>query len=297
MGNEIIIGDRLRQARLKKNINIDELQRMTKIQKRYLEAIEAGEFDRLPGDYYVRSFLRQYAAAVGENGNLLVAVFDGKATFEKELPKRPRPETVQGSRIAMHEEEAQKKTVMDYLPMIMLGLIALTIIGIVGYMTWQDRQAEPMIGGNTSPTSIVVESSSTASSEEPIATSSSTEETSQSEEEKVEMKIERTASTQSTAEFIITDAESPVTLTLTGKDGRCWVGVTVDGAGDYLFQQTLEATSKEEVTLPENAKNVTISLGASAYVDITLNGEKIDFNDPQFSLLQKNLQLTISYQE
>ena len=42
MGNELLIGDNLRQARLNKNISLDELQQKTKIQKRYLEAIEKG---------------------------------------------------------------------------------------------------------------------------------------------------------------------------------------------------------------------------------------------------------------
>ena len=50
MGNELLIGDNLRQARLNKNISLDELQQKTKIQKRYLEAIEKGAFDLLPGD-------------------------------------------------------------------------------------------------------------------------------------------------------------------------------------------------------------------------------------------------------
>ena len=45
MGNELLIGDNLRQARLNKNISLDELQQKTKIQKRYLEAIEKGAFD------------------------------------------------------------------------------------------------------------------------------------------------------------------------------------------------------------------------------------------------------------
>ena len=61
------------------------------------------------------------------------------------LPKRPQPETVSGSRKALHVEEKGGTFLSRYLPMILLGLVAVTIICIVGYMAWQDRHSTPMI--------------------------------------------------------------------------------------------------------------------------------------------------------
>ena len=52
-------------AREEKSISLDELQTMTKIQKRYLVGIEEGNYDSMPGKFYVRAFIKQYAEAVG----------------------------------------------------------------------------------------------------------------------------------------------------------------------------------------------------------------------------------------
>ena len=81
------IGETLKEARLQKNISIDELQQMTKIQKRYLEIIEQNDFESLPGTFYVRAFIRQYASAVGLDGNQLVDIYDGKEPAIVEEPK------------------------------------------------------------------------------------------------------------------------------------------------------------------------------------------------------------------
>lgn len=50
----INIGETLRKARIDKKISLDELQQRTKIQKRYLLAIEENDFHELPSDYYLR---------------------------------------------------------------------------------------------------------------------------------------------------------------------------------------------------------------------------------------------------
>ncbi len=291
MSNEILIGAQLREARLNKNITIDELQQKTKIQKRYLEALEEGAFDRLPGTYYVRSFIRQYATVVELDGDKLVSIFDGKADFGPTLPKRPQPEHVQGSRKAQHVAEKQQKVWIDYLPVILLALIALTVLSVVFYISWSNRTSKPMITQNESSISVNNQVSSVSSSSQESTTQTST--TISSSEKKQEMKIERTQSTQSQAMMTVTNATNPIELSFTGKDGRCWVGVLVNNA--YVYQNTFESGATASFTLPEGTTNATIVLGASAYIDIKANSKTLDFDDPQYSLLKKNVVLAISY--
>lgn len=296
MANEATkIGQTLRQARLNKNLSLDELQQITKIQRRYLEAIEVGDLESLPGTFYVRAFVRQYAQAVGEDGERLVAVLDGKASFEPPLPKRPEPETVKGSRKALHVEESTTSPVIRLLPVIFFTLVAVTIIGVVVWMTIQDRQEESLIKDPGS--SVTVEqptATSTSSSEAPKASSSTEVSTEESSTEK-QMVINTTSNTQSEANITITDATSPLQLDFESTASRCWVGVIVNGG--YVYQYTLEANDKQSTTLPENTQNATIVLGASANVAIKAGGQDLVFTEEGMAALRKNINLTIGYQQ
>jgi cytoskeletal protein RodZ len=59
------IGEYLRQAREEKNISIKDVQEATKISMRYLEAIERGDFNGIPGEVYCKGFIANYAIAIG----------------------------------------------------------------------------------------------------------------------------------------------------------------------------------------------------------------------------------------
>lgn len=58
------VSRRLRGARELAGLSIEDLAATTKIRRTALQAIERGEFDRLPGDFYVRAFLKAYAREV-----------------------------------------------------------------------------------------------------------------------------------------------------------------------------------------------------------------------------------------
>ncbi|MBA4494406.1 helix-turn-helix domain-containing protein [Paenactinomyces guangxiensis] len=61
------IGKRLKQARESMGLSLEDLEARTRIQKKYLIALENGQFGLLPSPIYVRSYLRSYANVVGEN--------------------------------------------------------------------------------------------------------------------------------------------------------------------------------------------------------------------------------------
>jgi cytoskeletal protein RodZ len=66
------LGRVLRERREQLGISLDELQARTKIRKRYLMALEDGDWDLLPGSVYARGFVKTYAEALGLDGKQLL---------------------------------------------------------------------------------------------------------------------------------------------------------------------------------------------------------------------------------
>ncbi len=59
------LGEKLRQARHRRHLKIEDLSRFLKIRSDYLRALEEEAFDRLPTGIYGRNYLQNYAAALG----------------------------------------------------------------------------------------------------------------------------------------------------------------------------------------------------------------------------------------
>jgi cytoskeleton protein RodZ len=74
------IGETLRESRMRRRIDMAEVEAATKIRAKYLRALENEEWDLLPGPTFVRSFLRTYAEYLELDGRKLVE--DYKQRFE-----------------------------------------------------------------------------------------------------------------------------------------------------------------------------------------------------------------------
>jgi cytoskeletal protein RodZ len=70
------IGAKLRAARETQNITLAQVQEQTKIRLRYLEALESGAWEVIPGEVYRRGFICNFANAVGLDGQALLREYD-----------------------------------------------------------------------------------------------------------------------------------------------------------------------------------------------------------------------------
>jgi transcriptional regulator with XRE-family HTH domain len=59
------IGDILRNKRLEKGLTLEDVSNLVKIRKKYLEALESGNYNEIPGTVYAKSFLKIYADFLG----------------------------------------------------------------------------------------------------------------------------------------------------------------------------------------------------------------------------------------
>jgi cytoskeleton protein RodZ len=66
------IGQTLREARMRRRIDMTEVEAATKIRAKYLRALENEEWDLLPGSTFVKTFLRTYADYLELDSRVLV---------------------------------------------------------------------------------------------------------------------------------------------------------------------------------------------------------------------------------
>jgi hypothetical protein len=83
------IGNSLREARLRQQLELTEIEQATKIRARYLQALEEESFDALPAQTYVKGFLRTYADYLGLDGQLYVDEYNSRYSVGDEEPREP----------------------------------------------------------------------------------------------------------------------------------------------------------------------------------------------------------------
>ena len=84
------IGTFLRREREDRGLSLDEIADVTRIPSQSLALLEEGRFESLPGDPFVRGFLRAYARALGVKTDDVLARYSIEVRLRDVLPLPPR---------------------------------------------------------------------------------------------------------------------------------------------------------------------------------------------------------------
>ena len=118
------IGSSLREARERRGLQLTDVQRETRIRVRYLQALEEERFDLLPGEAYVKGFLRSYADALGLESRLYLDEYSARFAQLDETDFVPRP----SARIRSHRGRPPRAFVV----LVLLGVGAAVLTWRVG---------------------------------------------------------------------------------------------------------------------------------------------------------------------
>lgn len=83
-------GARLRRARLRRGLELDDVSRITKINTVYLSFLEEGRFEELPARVYVRGFVAAYASCIGLDPSRVAASYMKGYEAARPEPHRTR---------------------------------------------------------------------------------------------------------------------------------------------------------------------------------------------------------------
>lgn len=134
------LGARLKEARLAKGLSLDDLQEITKIQKRYLVGIEEGNYSIMPGSFYVRAFIKQYAEAVGLDPEEILA------NYQKDVPGAQQEEVAQAYTQNTRRRRITPRSsnkILEMMPMIIAALFIVVIIVFSWYL-YQQKAANKL---------------------------------------------------------------------------------------------------------------------------------------------------------
>jgi len=314
------LGQRLRQERESKGLSLEDLQKLTKIQKRYLLGIEEGNYEVMPGKFYVRAFIKQYCEAIG---------LDTDAIFEEYKSDIPSTQTEdmpqQLSRVRSRKEIPQHtkgvSKAYDYLPTVLV-VAGVVVVGIIIWVIAQnivsDKNKEQ--ANQEAPNSEVQQSNTQEETNETTAkndNSKSEDEQSaadkkekekagkekaakeKAEKEKAEkekkdsgkQEYKEVQKTGRSATYALSGTDA-FNLEVTSTQADTWLDVK-NGKGNAFFSSILKKGETKEFDLTKETE-ARVNIGYSPGVELKVNGKAVDL--PFDSSKQVRQVVTIQYQ-
>lgn len=266
------LSDELKSQREKSNISLQQLANKTRIDIKFLEAIEQGNFVFLP-ELYVRAFIKQYAKTVGLDEDLIIkkyeAAKEGKEydptqivqeqkteesikpkSIQKPSPMQPevkrsvKPAKSYSENPLEKNQDDEKRSKRNSLPLLIAAALTVIVLIIVFVFILKNKNEKIIV--EETPIEDVVSQSS--------------------------QRYEENSSPQTLADSLAAPiASDSLYLTFSAKEAT-WIYVISDDK--KISEFTLSPNTKFTVA---SANNFKVTVGNSGGVTLQLNNQPVEF--------------------
>ncbi len=252
-------GENLKREREMRGVTLQEMSAATKISTRFLQALEADEFSKLPAGIFTRGFIRAYAQYLGLDEEHVLA--------EYQLVARPSVQ-VDLTRLAFSKPQPPRSSSRAPL----MALVVAAALLAAGYTLYRHtrRLPEPQA---VSSTAQPLQASTVAKPSAPASEPSALPETAATPQEAAPRPSEQTGPPMPG----LPEAEGGLILQIAATE-RSWVAIDVDGktALQRILNpneiQTLRAKSSFDVTTG-NAQGIILTLNGETLKPLGRRGE------------------------
>ncbi|HEM5494040.1 helix-turn-helix domain-containing protein [Streptococcus suis] len=265
------IGEVLRTAREGRGWTFVDLQRITKIQAKYLQALEYNDFDFIANSDDVHSILKAYAEALELDADVLLDAYETNSLVKY---YEDGEEELRSSELK-RSYKVRKRKKNSYLPLIYLLLATGLIIIFVTYIVHSRLQNRASITPTTTSYSIVEQSVSEASS----GTETSSTEQAQSNSTSSSSSATENVTISGSGSNIVATLKTvtyPVEVTVTAKNTTSWISLS-----DTLLEGGVTLTPDNPTvttTIEEGVTSTTLVLGIVKGVEVSVGGKKLDIS-------------------
>ncbi len=274
------LGMRLRQDREKQRVSLANIADATLIKTSYLEAIEADDLAALPGQYFYRAFVRQYATHLGWSPAAIdeaLNAVSSKPVIEDGVPS--------GGVVVDPQIDALRDTLRDKplrspqddgMSKSWLAFAALVIVAGGAYYAWRNftppGSATPAPANQASapvtppapapsaplPSGVPSQTATPATPTQELTTSAAT--------------AEIPTSTPATPAASTKPSPGQFTVTLVAKE-MTWIRITADGA--KVYGGTIDPGQQRTI----NASSAEVIVGNAGTLDVIFNGQPLKYGD------------------
>ena len=289
------LGHYLREQRQAQGLSLDDIQEMTKIRKRYLEAIEKGEYHVLPGAFYARAFIKSYAEALKLDPDGILEKYGHELPSIELSPAENLP--LRSSRRREKRERGNSRArgrwvsnLIFYSFLVIVGLIIYFSVVNFIHPNTQDFIAEdkPGVDGEgrledpepqgVSPNTVgeqkenpdqgsLVEDGASSDSQQPEQDSSSQE---------TGPRLTRDRTEKNRTYFTYENADQ-FNVRLEAKGGRVWYSLNNEETDEEIEQRELKQGESREWDFSD-LREVRFKFGNTPVVQLSINGQEVDLS-------------------